>query len=43
MSTDVPKSVWGGRIPLALAVEEAEATHFGAEKAPSPIFVRFLP
>lgn len=41
MSTTVSKSVWDGRIPLKLALEEAEAIHFGADKAPGPIYVRF--
>jgi hypothetical protein len=41
MSTNVSKSVWDGRIPLKLELEEAEAIHFGADKAPAPIYVRF--
>jgi hypothetical protein len=42
MSTSVSKSVWEGRIPLGLSIDESEAQHFGAEHAPSSIFVSIL-
>ncbi|KAH8554674.1 autophagy protein Apg5-domain-containing protein [Umbelopsis sp. PMI_123] len=39
MSTSVSKSVWEGRIPLAISIDESEAQHFGTNNTPSPIFI----
>ncbi|KAM3586919.1 autophagy protein 5 [Umbelopsis sp. WA50703] len=37
MSSNIAKSVWNGRIPLSITVNEDDAIYFGANETPAPI------